>query len=195
MAQDKKTASTLFNMIFILVTIACLSALLIGVTYRITEEPIRLAKDQKELEAIAEVAGEFNNNPFEEQMNVLDKNKNPITIYPARQDGTVTAIAVKSYSNKGFGGKIELIVGFAMDGSINGYKVIEQKETPGLGTKITDPKFKDQFIELNPRRSIIKVKQDGGEIDAVTAATISSRAVTDAIDRAYKAYNKFSTGN
>lgn len=195
MSKDKKTASTLPNMVLILVIVACLSALLIGMTYRITKEPIQQAKDQKELEAIAEVAGEFNNNPFEEQMTILDKNKKPVTIYPARQDGTVTSIAVKTYTNKGFGGKIELIVGFAMDGSLNGYKVIEQKETPGLGTKITEPKFKDQFVRLNPRRDIIKVKQDGGEIDAITAATISSRAVTDAIDRAYKAYNKFSTGN
>ena len=66
--------------------------------------------------------------------------------------------------------------------------VVDQKETPGLGTKITEEKFKSQFMGKNPSTFKLKVKKDGGDVDAITAATISSRAVCDAIERAYKAF-------
>ena len=79
------------------------------------------------------------------------------------------------------------------DQTISGYKVISSKETPGLGSKVSDSKFSEQFIGIRPKKKTFKVKQDGGEIDAVTAATISSRAVIDAIQKAYDAYNKLST--
>ena len=81
-----------------------------------------------------------------------------------------------------------------LDGTVSGYKVIHSNETPGLGTKVSEPRFKEQFAGIRPKKHLFKVKQDGGGIDAVTAATISSRAVIDAIQKAYDAYNKFSTG-
>ena len=87
---------------------------------------------------------------------------------------------------------MELIVGFLLDGTINGYKVIDQKETPGLGTKVTESKFSEQFKGMNPGSNRFKVRQDGGEIDAVTSATISSRAIIDAIKRGYDSYTRFS---
>ena len=86
------------------------------------------------------------------------------------------------------------MVGFMLDGSISGYKLIDHKETPGLGTKVADEAFAGQFKGLNPDKVDFRVKKDGGDIDAVTAATISSRAVIDAIQRAYDAYTTFSAG-
>lgn len=90
---------------------------------------------------------------------------------------------------------MELIVGFYIDGTIKNFKVIDHKETPGLGSKVNEPRFKEQFNGFNPSKHKFKVKQDGGEIDAVTAATISSRAVINAIQRAVDAYNNFNAGN
>ena len=116
-------------------------------------------------------------------------------LYPARRNGTISAVAIKTSTNKGFGGRMDLIVGFFLDGTISGYKVINANETPGLGSKVDEPRFKEQFSGIRPQKNLFKVKQDGGEIDAVTAATISSGAVIDAIQKAYDAYNKFSTGN
>ncbi|MBW6459704.1 MAG: FMN-binding protein, partial [Bacteroidales bacterium] len=68
--------------------------------------------------------------------------------------------------------------------------VIQQKETPGLGTKMKDPVWKNQFNGKNPDVYNLKVKKDGGDVDAITAATISSRAFSGAISRAYEALKK-----
>ncbi len=77
------------------------------------------------------------------------------------------------------------MAGFKPDGTIINITVLEHKETPGLGTKMTEPSFKDQFMDKNPVEYELKVKKDGGPVDAITAATISSRAYCDAVQRAY----------
>ena len=198
MAKIKTVKSSLSNMITVLSLVAGLSAFVLGSVYKLTEGPIKKAKDNRELEAIKEVVyGDFANNPFEERFTISTAdNKGKLELFPARdENGNIVSVAIKTFSNSGFGGKIELMVGYFVDGTINKYKVIDHKETPGLGTKVTEPKFSEQFHGINPGRHVFKVKQDGGNIDAVTAATISSRAVVDAIQRGYDAFNKLSAGN
>ena len=190
-SNKKVLPSTLGNMIIAMVAVAAFSGAILGFSYKITKAPIEEAKNARKSAAVLEVVpGEFDNDPFQDRIEI---GKSGIELYPARQGSKITSIAVKTYSNNGFSGRIELIVGFLLDGTITGYKVIEQKETPGLGTKVTESKFANQFMGMNPKRSNFKVKQDGGEIDAVTSATISSRAIVDAIKRAYKNYTRFST--
>lgn len=198
MKTTQPLKSTLSNMIIVLVLVAGLSALILGAIYNITKEPIQKAKDNREFNAIKDVVyGKFANNPYEERHIIPTADgKGKVELFPARnEDGNITSIAIKTYSNNGFGGKIELMVGYFVDGTINKYKVIDYKETPGLGTKVSEPKFSNQFNGINPGKHVFKVKQDGGDIDAVTAATISSRAVIDAIQRGFDAFNKLSTGN
>ena len=108
-----------------------------------------------------------------------------LDIYPAKKDSVLVGYAVNTNTKKGFSGNISLMAGFKPDGTIVNITVLEQKETPGLGTKMTEPLFKDQFTDKNPSSFTLKVKKDGGQIDAITAATISSRAFCDAIQRAY----------
>ena len=84
----------------------------------------------------------------------------------------------------GFGGKIELMVGMLQNGIINKVSVLSQAETPGLGANMVNDKFKGQFDGKDPQTFTLKVKKDGGDVDAITAATISSRAVSEAIQRA-----------
>ena len=115
-------------------------------------------------------------------------------MYPARQNGVLNSVAIKTYTNTGSGGRIELMAGFNVDGSIKNFKVISGNETPGLGTKVDEPRFKEQFHGFYPGRQVLKVRQDGGDIDAVTAATISSRAVLKALERAYDAFRNFNSG-
>ena len=194
MAQ--KTSQSFIAPVLVLSCIACLSAFVLGYVHKITEPPIKQAKDNKELAAIAEVVNEFDNNPFTEKMIITDKNKkHKLIMYPARKDRQLHSVAIKTYANTGFGGRIELIAGFNVDGSIKSYKVISSNETPGLGSKVDEPKFKRQFDGFHPQKQILKVKQDGGDIDAVTAATISSRAVLKALNRAFDAFTNFSSGN
>ena len=196
--MSKPIKSTAFSMAFVLVCVSAFSALVLGSVYQLTLEPIKQAKSNRELEAIRDVVyGDFSNNPYEERHEIsVSHGKGKVDLFPARdENGKITSVAIKTYSKNGFGGRIEMMLGLMVDGTINKYKIIEQKETPGLGTKITESRFSDQFHGMNPGKMVFKVKQDGGEIDAITAATISSRAVVDAIQRGYDALNKLSTGN
>ena len=113
-----------------------------------------------------------------------------LEVYPAKKDNVITGYAVNTYTNRGFSGNIKLMAGFRPDGSIINIAVLEHKETPGLGTKMADPAFKDQFNEKNPAEFELSVKKDGGPVDAITAATISSRAFCDAVQRAYNTLQK-----
>ena len=82
------------------------------------------------------------------------------------------------------------MVGLLPDGSINNISVLEHKETPGLGDKMQKSKstWSDQFNGKNPANYKLKVTKDGGDVDAITAATISSRAYCDAVQRAYDTF-------
>ena len=82
------------------------------------------------------------------------------------------------------------MAGFKTDGTIINITVLTHKETPGLGNKMTEPKFKDQFMNKNPKEFSLVVDKDGGPVDAITAATISSRAFCDAVQRAYNTLQK-----
>lgn len=184
------------KMLATLTIIAVLSAFVLASVYKLTEKPIQEAKDQRELEAISQVVEAFDNNPFAEKMIITTPDKkHRLELFPARKNGSINSFAIKTYSNSGFGGRMELIAGFYIDGSIKSFKIIEHHETPGLGSKADEPKFKNQFDGFNPGKHKFKVRQDGGDIDGITAATITSRAVIDAIQRAVDAYNNFNAGN
>ena len=85
------------------------------------------------------------------------------------------------------------MVGFLPDGVIDSTVVTQQKETPGLGTKMADPKFNGQFAGQNPATFNLYVTKDGGQVDAITASTISSRAVCEALRRAYETFESYKT--
>ncbi len=187
----KKPANTLRNMILAMVITAGFSAIILSLSHIITEEPIKKAQDAKKLEAIqAVLPPDYDNNPYQDRITLSGSN---IELYPARQGSKITSVAMKTYSDNAFSGRLELIVGFLLNGTITDYKVISHKETPGLGSKITEEKFARQLRGFNIEKQNLKVRQDNGDIDAVTSATISSRAVLDAIRRAYDSYNKFNT--
>ena len=108
-----------------------------------------------------------------------------VIIYQLSKENKPVGFAIKTFTDKGFGGHIEIMAGFLPDGTINNVVVLQHKETPGLGTKMTDPKFSSQFLGKNPADFTLKVKKDGGQVDAITAATVSSRAYCDALQRAF----------
>ena len=185
-----KSESTLKNMILSLTLIALGSSAGLGFVYELTKEPIALSILNKKLNAIREVVPEFTNNPNDEMFRLPTGEGDSLDIYPAKNNGEVVGYAVNSYTSKGFSGNISLMAGFKPDGTIIGISVLEHKETPGLGTKMTEPEFKEQFTGKNPTEFMLKVKKDGGQVDAITAATISSRAFCDAIQRAYNTIKK-----
>ena len=189
-----KSESTLLNMVLTMFLITAIAGTGMGFVYTVTKEPIAASKLQKELAAIKEVLPEFNNNPADEVYNLTSNNGTILTIYPAKNNGELIGVAIETTSNKGFSGDIKIMVGLKPDGTIYNYKVLEHKETPGLGTKMDDwfksDKGHRSVIGKNPGKNKLIVKNDGGEVDAITAATISSRAFLDAIEIAYSTYTQ-----
>jgi electron transport complex protein RnfG len=185
-----KTESTFKNMVLSLTLISLGASACLGYVYQMTKEPIALSILNKKLNAIKQVVPDFNNDPNAEMFRLPTGEGDSLDIYPAKKDSSVVGYAVNTNTKKGFSGDINLMAGFKPDGTIISITVLDQKETPGLGTKMTEPLFKDQFIEKNPSQFKLKVKKDGGQVDAITAATISSRAFCDALQRAYNTLQK-----
>jgi Na+-translocating ferredoxin:NAD+ oxidoreductase subunit G len=185
-----KTESTFKNMVLSLTLISLGASACLGYVYQMTKEPIELSVLNKKLAAIKQVVPEFNNNPDNEMFRLPTGDGDSLEIYPAKKDSVIIGYAINTFTKKGFSGNINLIAGFRPDGTIINITVLEQKETPGLGSKMTESEFKDQFNDKNPSQFKLKVKKDGGPVDAITAATISSRAFCDAVQRAYNTLQK-----
>jgi Na+-translocating ferredoxin:NAD+ oxidoreductase subunit G len=188
-----KTESTFKNMVLSLTLISMSAAACLAFVYKMTKQPIDISAMNRKINAVKQVVPEFNNNPNNEMFKLPDGNGDSLEIYPAKFDSLTVGYAINTYSKNGFGGEIDLMVGFKPDGSIININVLDQKETPGLGTKMTEPEFKDQFIGKNPDSYELKVNKDGGHVDAITSATISSRAFCDAVQRAYNTLEKGDT--
>lgn len=185
-----KTESTFRNMAVSLTLIALVSSALLGFVYEMTKEPIALSNLNKKLNAIKQVVPDFTNNPNDEMFLLPTGEGDSLEVYPAKKDNEIIGYAVNTYTNRGFSGNITLMAGFRPDGTIINVTILEHKETPGLGTKMAEPEFKDQFNNKNPADFRLIVKKDGGPVDAITAATISSRAFCDAVQRAYNTLQK-----
>lgn len=180
-------------MVIVLTIITASVGAILGYVYKITATPIAQAGAKAQEEAIRQVAPHFDNNPIAESDTIKTDNGN-IVIYPASLQGNPTGAAVKAHSRNGFNGEIEIIVGLEQDGTIRDYRVLSHAETPGLGAKMeqwfrTD-KNKQSIIGKNPGHTDMTVTKDGGDIDAITASTITSRAFLEAVRNAYTAYTQ-----
>lgn len=183
--------SSLFNMALVL-TLVCLGAsAAVAIVHEITKEPIEKANIEKINNAIKEVVPPFNNVPSENILKVALDNKD-YNVYVAKNDTDVVGYAIESTTSKGFGGPFTVMVGLTPDGEVVNTSVISHSETPGLGAKITENNshFIQQWNGKNLFDGSFKaiVKKDGGDIDAITASTITSRAYCDAMEIAAKIF-------
>ena len=183
----KKLESTLVNMVLSLVLISMVMSAALAFVYIKTKGPIEAAARQKEIDAIKQVLPPFDSDP------ATAKTENDgMVIYQLSNQNKPVGYAVKTYTDKGFSGHIEMMAGFLPDGSIYNVSVLQHKETPGLGTKMSDQRFSKQFLGKNPADFTLRIKKDGGQVDAITAATISSRAYCDALQRAFDMLSLYS---
>jgi electron transport complex protein RnfG len=159
----KKLESTWYNMALVLTGIAVVAGAALGYVNSVTAPTIEAIKAQQEKEA---------------EQQVLNG-----------QEGT----AIKITDPKGFGGALTVMVGLAPDGKILGYKVLESSETPGLGAKAQDWFQAGQKGDIIGKQAgNLTVSKDGGEVDAITASTITSRAFLRCINEAYKTLSESS---
>ncbi len=193
-----KLPSTFRNMFLSLFIICLTVAVLLAQVNKMTAKPIAEAKALKLQNAIKEVVPEFDNDPVAESYKMPTAQGDSLLVYPAKKGDEVVGFAVNSYSNNGFSGNIQIMVGFDMENKVINYSVLSHAETPGLGSKMVDW-FKD---ETKPQQNIIGkdlsqgeliVSKDGGQIDAITASTITTRAFLEAVNRAYAVYKESDT--
>jgi electron transport complex protein RnfG len=177
-----KLESTFMNMVLSLVIISMVAAGALAGVYALTAENIARQEAQKQQAAILAVLPEGCKVAEPEQANDL-------TIYKAYINDEWIATAVET-QEVGFDGPQVIMVGFDKEGKILDYVVLKQTETPGLGAHI-DHWFKhaDKPAQniIGKKAGALAVSKDGGEVDAITAATISSRAFLKAINKAYAA--------
>jgi electron transport complex, RnfABCDGE type, G subunit len=178
--------STLKNMVLCLSAVCLICSAVVGGAYVMTKDPIAAAARAKTTASIAAVLPEFTGEPEQGSVTVDGVD------YPYYK--TDTGYAIIS-ATSGFGGVLRLMVGIADDGTIHNTTVLAHSETPGLGAKCTtDEHFMEQFRGFNPAAKTLTVKKDGGDLDAITASTITSRAYALAVANAVKVFNQLTGG-
>lgn len=178
-----KLKSSLTNMLLSLTLITLVAAGLLAGIYSLTKDTIAATNAAKQQAAIIAVLPQVEGLTIAEPIEAEG-----ITIFKANQGDTFAGAAVKVAEN-GFGGIFHVMVGFDATGAITGFEVLDHQETPGLGSKMQEW-FQNvrTVIGLNPAEANLTVSKDGGDVDAITAATISSRAFLAAVNKAYNAY-------
>lgn len=180
----------------ILTAITVVSGLLLGVVYGITKEPIARAQENTKQEAYRTVlsdASEFETVEFDADAaaSLLSENGYTSDVITEIAEGTdasgeTVGYVISVQSSEAYDGSLSLSVGIASDGTVKGIEMLEISETAGLGMKADEAEFKDQFKDKNVEKfTYTKTGEDGDDkIDAISGATITTNAVTNAVDSA-----------
>ena len=171
-------------MLVALTAIALVAAAALAALNGVTKEPIAQAQQAKVEQAISAVLPAFDR--LEDQ--TVD---NHLCHLGYDASGALVGAAIETGNDKGFGGHLQLMVGFAADGNTYGYQILETHETPGLGAKASQWFQKDgkgNIIGRNPAEAALSVKKDGGDVDAISGSTITSRAFLEAVNEAATVY-------
>ena len=194
-------------MLLVLTGVTAISVALLAYVNELTKGPIAEANAKTLNKALKQVLPEFTNNPVGESDTIFSEKDGKkvvdFIVYPAKKGEEWVGSAVESKA-MGFGGELKVLVGFDAKGKIYNYSLLVHTETPGLGSKadkwfgaydatkgekaVTHEMSKKSIIGMSPGEGELKVSKDGGQVDAITASTITSRAFLNAINKAYEAY-------
>ncbi|MDY3848567.1 MAG: RnfABCDGE type electron transport complex subunit G [Prevotella sp.] len=188
----KKLESTLTNMVMVLVAVAVITSALLAWINHATEEPIRKQNEMALANGIMEVMGTTSLTVTSDdtlRKSIDGKEQTFVVHKTADKNGGFLGAAVES-TTMGFGGDLKVLVGFDTNGKVLGYTLLQASETPGLGAKA------DKWFQKDGKGSIIgktceqplTVNKDGGDVEAITASTITSRAFLKAVNQAYQVY-------
>ena len=180
------------RMILVLTAICLVAALALSQVFELTKGPIEKAKRLEKLAAIKAVLPPYDNEPDRDAKEIQGR-----TYYPAVKEGNIVGLAFEASSPDGYSGTIRVLVGVLANGRISGLEILEHKETPGLGQKIEKEKWRQKVIwkekGKSERRTLIntkwQVKKDGGDVDQISGATISPRAVVQAVYEGLKQFD------
>ena len=205
----KQLESSLKDMLIVLTLVSAVAAFLLAYVNNVTSTTIAKINEEALSAGIKSVL----NIGADDPISVGEKDVNGFIVYEVTRNSDWIGTAVKSTDKSGFGGDIEVLVGFDQDGKILGYEVLKHAETPGLGARAgewfrtatlgevkevgvfskiffgkPDPAGSHNIIGRDIAQGELKVTKDGGDIDAITASTITSRAFLNAVNNAYKVF-------
>jgi electron transport complex protein RnfG len=184
------------KVIIVLVLIAFCSAFLLAYVNKVTSGPIEDNKKAETKKAIGIVLGDLKDYTFPENPEEIEIDNSPVKYFLAKSaDSTVIGYAIVVIGPNGFTNDFDMMVGLDAQGKIIDTYVLDHKETPGLGDGMKKEGFKKQFRGKTLDNTKWSVKKDGGDIDALTAATITSRAFTRGVYRALLLYKKLKEEN
>jgi electron transport complex protein RnfG len=191
--MSKKIPSTFKNMFLSLTAICLTMGLVLAKLNELTAGPIAEARAHRLQNAIRIVVPEFNNDPSAEAYWVHLETGDSVRVFPATMNGVPVGVAIHSFWQGWSGDDIQVMVGFDTEGNIYNYNVLHHTETPGLGD-VMEPFFREEgnprrnIIGRNPGEGLLRLVNDGGDIDAMTAATVTARAFLNAVNKAYAAF-------
>ncbi len=183
------------RLVLVLTLIAAGAGLILSLVEAVTREPIAEQRRLEMLKALQAVLPPIDNSPDTDTASlVVGKNKKgkdiERTFYRGRMKSELAGVAFKVVAPDGYSGNIEIMVGIDPQGVVSGIEILAHAETPGLGNKIEDDWFKQQFAGKGLDGTDWRVKKDGGEFDEITGATISPRAVVKAVEGGLQFYRQ-----
>ncbi len=183
------------RLLIALTLIAGCAGFVLSLVEGVTREPIKEQRRLQMVKALSAVLPEFDNSPDTDTVvlnNGVDAKGNPVevTFYRARKSDALVGTAFKVVAPDGYSGNIEVMVGLKPDETLNAIEILAHAETPGLGARISEPVFKDQFKNKGLDNADWRVKKDGGEFDQISGATISPRAIVGAVKSGLNFYRE-----
>ena len=189
-----------------LALITLVSGILLGAVYMITKEPIAKQNEKIKIAAYNSVFVELDS--YEENTDIDNLSKvlkekgfsgvelNEV-VYAFDKDGKELGMIITVTDKEGYGGNIKMTVGIDMEGTITGLEILEISETAGLGMKAADKSFREQYVGINADEVVYTKsgKTEANEIDAISSATITTKAVTDGVNGAITVYKELVGGS
>ncbi len=176
---------SIINMSLRLTLICAIAALALANVAEVTRGPIAASEARAQREAVEAVLPSFACLAID---TLQTKTDDPVLYFSGVDDSGPTGTAFKSTSGLGYSGEIEIILGVNPAGEISGVRILRHAETPGLGANYAAPSMLDQFYKGRLISDNWKLTKDGGEVDAVTGATVTGRAIADAIETGLQNY-------
>jgi electron transport complex protein RnfG len=169
------------RLIVILTLVCIVAAVALATVYEFTKEPIAEQRRLARLKAVEAVLPEHENQPDQDTIEVDLGNGATRMVYLGFYENKINGLAFEINNREGYGGEIVAMLGLNTNGEIYGVEIVRHAETPGLGAKIANPEFRAQFKGKALANTNFMLKKDGGDLDQVTGATISPRAIVKGI--------------
>lgn len=178
-----------FRPAWVLLAVTALTGLLLGFVQNITAEPIRLTRERERAEALRRAL------PAAETFRPLEGAAIPgtVSVEEALVGERLVGLCV-TVDTAGYGGDVRLLVGIDNDGAVTGLEVLSHSETPGLGAKAAEGAFRAHFSGMTGPVEVTKQEPRVNEIEAISGATITTRAVADGVNRALEVFRQVKGG-